>query len=417
MKQKIHIIGGGTVSHIRSHLALAAPAYGATARKLVEICNAYSGKYEVNVHLTRMANGGQGILDTPEDIGKLVTTFVEDPLTKIVFFNPAMVDYRGSVLVDGLPTESGKYASRLHSRKESPVIQLEPNVKVLSTIRKERKDIYLIGFKTTTGVSTDEQYLAGLHLLKESSSNLVLANDTKTRLNMIITPEEARYHVTNDRDEVLRNLVDIAYLRSDLHFTRSTVVPGDMVHWQSGQVPASVREVVDYCIAQGAYKPFRGVTAGHFAIRVDRNTFLTSRRKTDFNQMDKGGLVKVVTNGENEVIAYGGKPSVGGQSQRIVFGDHPQYNAIVHFHCPIREGSRVPYVSQRAYECGSHECGKNTSNGLRDFDGLAAVYLENHGPNIVFDAVKENARDVIQFIERNFDLRGKTGGSVSLGMY
>ncbi len=76
MKQKIHIIGGGTVSHIRSHLALAAPAYGATARKLVEICNAYSGKYEVNVHLTRMANGGQGILDTPEDIGKLVTTFV-----------------------------------------------------------------------------------------------------------------------------------------------------------------------------------------------------------------------------------------------------------------------------------------------------------------------------------------------------
>ena len=30
----IHIIGGGTITHVRNHLALATPAYGSTAKKI-----------------------------------------------------------------------------------------------------------------------------------------------------------------------------------------------------------------------------------------------------------------------------------------------------------------------------------------------------------------------------------------------
>jgi hypothetical protein len=41
-------------------------------------------------------------------------------------------------------------------------------------------------------------------------------------------------------------------------------------------------------------------------------------------------------------------------------------------------------LSQREYECGSHECGQNTSRGLRRFRNLSAVYLREHGPKIVF---------------------------------
>jgi hypothetical protein len=41
-------------------------------------------------------------------------------------------------------------------------------------------------------------------------------------------------------------------------------------------------------------------------------------------------------------------------------------------------------LSQREYECSSHECGQNTSRGLRGFRNLSAVYLREHGPNIVF---------------------------------
>ena len=411
-KKTVEIIGGGTVSHVRSHLALSAVAYGNTAKKLKELCEVHSSKLKVNLHLTKMAGGEK--IETSEDVKKIVDAWVEDMNVKIIFFNAAMVDFEG--LVKGHP--SGKYEKRLSSREEPQKIILTPKEKIIKDIRKKRKDIFLIGFKTTCGASENEQYIAGLNLLKESSCNLVLANDVKTRLNMIITPEEARYNVSTDRDEVLRALVEMAYQRSHLSFTRSTVVSGESIAWDSALIPNSLRTIVNHCIKSGAYKEFRGSTVGHFACKIDEKTFLTSKRKTNFNDLDKIGLVKVITDKDDTVIAYGSKPSVGGQSQRIIFSDHKdkEYDCIVHFHCPIKAGSPVPAVSQREYECGSHECGKNTSNGLKQFGNLSAVMLDNHGPNIVFNH-KIDPQEVIDFIEKNFDLGDKTGGPVKLPIY
>ena len=275
--------------------------------------------------------------------------------------------------------------------------------------RYPRKDIFLVGFKATANASAEEQYRQGLNMLKASSANLVLANDVVTKLNMIIVPEEATYHVTTDREEALKALVEMTYLRSHLTFTRSTVVAGDPVPWESDLVPSALRAIVDHCIMRGAYKKFRGVTAGHFAVKLDDSNFLTSRRKTDFNDMKHVGLVKVKTDGPDSVIAYGSKPSVGGQSQRIVFLEHPETDCIVHFHCPKLPESKIPTVSQREYECGSHECGENTSRGLARFGNLEAVYLDQHGPNIAFNK-SIDPQEVIDFIEANFDLTKKTGG-------
>jgi hypothetical protein len=164
---------------------------------------------------------------------------------------------------------------------------------------------------------------------------------------------------------------------------------------------------VDHCIRRGAYKPFLNATVGHFAVRVDERTILTSRRKTDFNKLGEIGLVKVVAEGEDSVIAYGSKPSVGGQSQRIIFKEHPGMDCIVHFHCPRKPGSQVPMRSQREYECGSHECGRNTSTGLAKFGNLLAVMLDKHGPNVVFSR-SIDPREVVRFIEANFELEGRT---------
>jgi hypothetical protein len=189
-------------------------------------------------------------------------------------------------------------------------------------------------------------------------------------------------------------------------------VEADPIPWDSDEVPANLRTVVDHCVNANAYKPVNGATAGHFAVKVNETTFLTSRRKRNFNDLSKLGLIKVVTDGPDSVIAYGDKPSVGGQSQRIVFADHPGYDCIVHFHCPLKVDAvdAIPVASQRPYECGSHACGKNTSDHLKDFDhGIKAVYLDQHGPNIVF-ARDTSADAVIDFINRNFDLSGKTDG-------
>ena len=408
----IHILGGGTFSHVRNHLALATPAFGKTARTLTDMFREAMDPFEYDVycHLTKMADHNSTLI-TNEDVERFVDALVDDPDTKIIVFNVALCDFNGSI--DGV--HSSKYAPRLHSRALEPTINLEMADKLVKRIRKTRKDIFLVAFKTTCGASETEQYVAGLDLLKSNSCNLVLANDTQTYRNMIIVPEEAKYCVTTNRNEVLSTLVDMTLKRSKLTFTRSTVIDSPSVDWNDPEVPESLRTVVNYCIEQGAYKPFRGNTAGHFAVKVDDKTFLTSKRSTNFNELDRIGLVKVVSSGPDEVIAYGAKPSIGGQSQRIIFAEHEDVDCIVHFHCPIHftlDGMEMPVRKQYAYECGSHECGQNTSNGLREvWHGIKAVFLDEHGPNIVFNRSIDPTR-VIQFINHFFDLSQKTGGPV-----
>lgn len=426
--KNIEVIGGGTVSHVRNHLALCAPAYGTTARGIMSLCylhlNAIKGwkEYWYHLHLTKMADSQYGTMETNEDVSKLVDELVANPETKIIFFNPALVDYEGSIAISGavgyewsddLPTKSGKYEVRLKTSKGEQKMLLTPALKILGKIRKERKDIFLVAFKTTCGATQDEQFLTGLHLLKANSCNLVLANDTKTRMNMVITPEQARYYVTEDRVVALKGLVEMTFARSKGTFTRSEPPPGDssVLPWNAPVIPDSLRKVVNHCIAQGAYKPFNGATVGHFAVKMPMNDWIaTSKRKTDFNELDKVGLTLCQPIGNDKMLSMGGKPSVGGMSQRIIFKDHPDLDCIVHFHCPPKSEAALSVRPQEMFECGSHECGQNTSNGLREeIPGVKCVYLDNHGPNIVFHR-STDPQKVIDFIDQNFDLSKSTDG-------
>jgi hypothetical protein len=173
-------------------------------------------------------------------------------------------------------------------------------------------------------------------------------------------------------------------------------------------IPHSLKAVVDHCIAQGAYKPFKGSTVGHFAFKKDQTDFITSKRRTNFNQLDQVGMVRCQAVSEGAVVAYGAKPSVGGQSQRIIFREHPEMDCIVHFHCPVKSGVNVSTRSQAEHECGSHQCGQNTSDGLKEVaPGIKCVFLDNHGPNIVFNH-KTNPQEVINYIDQHFDLAKST---------
>lgn len=418
--KNIHVFGGGTVAHISNHLALSAPAYGTTARQISRLCHEKFKTMNVRLELTKMASNGLTQLDTVEDISDRIDQLIDTSETKIIFFSCAIVDFIPDEVSVYNPREwtqlipkCGKYVDRIESSKNSEIsIDAHRSEKIISKIRKTRKDIFLVGFKTTCGADNNTMYRKGLKLCKESSCNLVLVNDTFRRHNMIITPEEAAYCETHDRDKVLAELVDMTYHRSHLTFTQSTVVDGQPVPWNSELVPNSLRTIVNYCIQGGAYKPFgeAGSTVGHFAHKLSDNEFLTSIRKSNFNDLEKNGLVYVKTDGPDSVIAYGAKPSVGGQSQRIIFRDHVGMDCVVHFHCPKKSGGDdIPTVSQREVECGSHECGANTSNNLKQFGNLKAVMLNNHGPNIVFNK-NIDPKEVIDFINKNFELGEKTGG-------
>lgn len=422
--KKVLIYGGGTVSYIRPHLALTAPAYGATAREIQSILTDESRfharththwfEHDVRLRLTRMAEPDSK-LETNADVASRLDRDIADPDTHVVFMSTAFCDFDGSVLDEvNVPTASGKDQPRLLS-KNTYDVRLTAAEKVLNRIRRERKDIFLVGFKTTTGATTQAQFDAGLGLLKGASCNLVLANDLHTRVNMVITPEEVPYAISTNRGQTLHMLVEMAMDRAEGHFTRSQVVPGDLVSWGSDMVPESLRDVVNDCINAGAYKPFNGKTVGHFAFRGPGNEIITSIRKSNFNDLASTGMVRIESTSPDSVVAYGAKPSVGGQSQRSIFARHTDVDSIVHFHCPIKPEMRatVSTVSQAPYECGSHECGNNTSSGLmwHSYHGsmFKAVYLDGHGPNIAFNSKTTNPQAVKDFIHERFDLSVSTG--------
>lgn len=417
-KQKIHVVGGGTISPVREHLALSARAYGTAARQIADIAGHYWTNHEddIQLHLTRMADP-QSRVETVDELADLAHGIVRDPESKVVFWSPAVADFSGRIG----DVESGLHAERLSSA-EGLDMRLEPTDKIVPIFRSvgidgnpPRKDLFAVGFKTTTGKEPEQQYSAGLDLLKKNSLNLVLANDTVTRNNMVITPEEAPYHETTDREIVLHGLVEMAHLRSQMHYTRTEVVPGESVEWSSEQIPDSLRAVVEHCIARGAYKPFRGSTTGHFSVKLGPGHILSSRRKTDFNDIEHVGMVDVQYS-DGHLTARGSKPSAGARAQIAVYDAHPEMDCIVHFHSPLKPGAVVNTVEQRPYECGSYECGTNTANGLVMYEGddVAAVMLDKHGPNIVFKSTAD-PRQVIDFIERNFDLAAKTGEYIPVG--
>lgn len=554
-KKRIAIIGGGTNTYISNHLALSAPAYGTTAKKLFHRFATHpENKMEVDLYVTKMVNqSNPKAPDTPEEVEILVDNLIANPDIRVIIFNVAMVDYKPEELHVNLGItdiretikDFGKYNRRLSSANPA-LLALTPHEKIIQKIRKERKDILLVGFKTTCGATKEEQFQKGLKLCKDASANIVFVNDVdKDRItsinninhrisynlnllktetdpkvidklqervsqlkdnqltlqnNGLVTPEESSYWY-NTRDEALDGLVQMVLDRSHLHFTRSTVVDSETVPWNVRKtsstlyttpivvepkkreytpnpiIPETFRVVFDWVRSQGAYKKGpTGATVGHFGIKLGPNEFLTSKRKTDFNKIEEVGLVRVITDdpddvfgykhffedsdykekanefyrlreslkyaeddkhifdinkritelqskynffekrNNDKVIAFGAKPSVGGQSQRSLFQAFPDLNCIVHFHCPLRPESRKLFTTtpQFSYECGSYECIASNITGFQEYKvsethSIWAGHMDYHGPNIVFNS-NIDPQLVINFINEHWDLIRKTDG-------
>ncbi|KVP40063.1 hypothetical protein WJ87_07730 [Burkholderia ubonensis] len=196
----IHIFGGGTVQHVRNHLALCAPAYGTTARKLAAELENLRPDNTVKLHLTKMANPDSS-METNQDVSRVLNGLLSNPDTRAIIFNVAMCDFSGQI--DGI--ESGKYAERLKTRDASYVhMELAPTPKVLASIKIARPDVFVVGFKTTAGATEIGQLSAADRQIRETGVNLVFANDTVTRNNMLV--DGKGYRLRGSREEVLEML-------------------------------------------------------------------------------------------------------------------------------------------------------------------------------------------------------------------
>lgn len=391
--RKTIIIGGGTFNHIRSHLSLATPAFGTTAKKIHELMP------YADLILTKMAEPSSKII-TNRDLDAYTNNILEDKNVGTIIFNAAVCDFDGQIG----DVAGDKYAERLRTSDGDVVMNLTPATKIISKIRRKRPDIFLVAFKTTAGMNFSDQCFTALKMMKKSKCNLVLANDVITRNNSIITPEESFYHIGEDRDKALQELVEMAKMRGNLTYHRTHLtetLPMRMQH-----TPSTFQTVVGFLINNGGFieNNGNGFTPGHFAFR-QAGGFWSSQRSVNHNNVfkDDGGLTAVrIIDGKIEATGNR-KPSVGAMSQHLMFNRYPDFDCIVHTHNPLKQDGILPVVDQKPFQCGSLECGANTVNGMKEIDGIMAVYAKKHGANFMFKSTDSPSR-IIDFIRSNIVL-------------
>jgi phosphopantothenoylcysteine synthetase/decarboxylase len=150
--KKVVILGGGTFEPIRNHLALSAPAFGNTA---IQIHKLIPGSELV---LTKMADRDSN-LKSNSDVEKYIDELLLDTNVGTIVLNVAFCDFK-SLPIDGI--ENGFHSDRLKTAEGNLTLELTPTDKVIAKIRQKRPDIFLIGFKTTTNKTSDEQFLIAL---------------------------------------------------------------------------------------------------------------------------------------------------------------------------------------------------------------------------------------------------------------
>jgi hypothetical protein len=196
MTDKVIIVGGGTFNHVAAHLALAAPAFGNTARQVFQLFKDHQHGMAPELLLTKMADHTSKIV-TNEDLTIKLFDIASDTNIKALVMNAAMCDFEMS---------NPSTEQRLSSSKDYKVELRGVRGKLITDLRKLRPDLIIAGFKTTAQAGTAEMMGKGFMQIANSGVDFCLANDIHTRTNMLLAADGCITRGT--RDHVLRCLVD-----------------------------------------------------------------------------------------------------------------------------------------------------------------------------------------------------------------
>ena len=274
----------------------------------------------------------------------------------------------------------------------------------LKQIRMKNPHVFLVGVKRTSGLSKEDQFLTSLKTMKNVKFNLMISHDIKTNHSIVVTAEESIYGCSFNLFESLLELVSILKLRMNGTYNPTNFIQNE--NTPISKTPESFQKVVKFLIENQGFieNNGNGFTPGHFCYKNSETTMISSQRKSNHNLVFEEGMSLVSADSNGVFTAVGKrKPSVGARSQWILLNAFKDYDCIVHTHNPlIKEGS-INTVDQRPFQCGSIECGINTLNGITDYNGIKAVYLNKHGANIIFKS-SDDPDKIIEFIKSHLKL-------------
>lgn len=277
----IKILGGGTLLPIKQGLALTAVSSGHTAQQVLALCQAHDKKAELLLtHFADPTSSIQTIFDT-ESVAR---SYIADKKTKVVFWNPTVVDYPDYTFV--LANEDG-----------DPILSTpvpSPH-KIPRLIKDKRPDVFLVCFQTTSGNSEAEMYEQAVKLLCATHANLVFAKDSGTGLNMVVSSERSVYHQTCDKEVALAGLVEMSLSRSQSRLLKPTLVSEKQQTFSPSDEDVFVT-VAETCVLNGL--SLLGV-----ALRTENGWMCNSDKTIAIED-----AVALNKNEKGEWLANGGRP-------------------------------------------------------------------------------------------------------------
>ncbi|MFX1264927.1 MAG: bifunctional phosphopantothenoylcysteine decarboxylase/phosphopantothenate--cysteine ligase CoaBC [Promethearchaeota archaeon] len=140
----------------------------------------------VNLSPPREANVRK--VETPDEMLSSVTEILTNSRTDVFISTAAVLDYVPSKMVD----------SKIPSGTPDLSINLKPTVKIIDTVRKKHKRLFIVGFKVESGVTDKELEKRAKTKIESGVCDLVVANDasregvafdTETNQVLIVGPK------------------------------------------------------------------------------------------------------------------------------------------------------------------------------------------------------------------------------------
>lgn len=323
------------------------------------------------------------------DYREKLLKLVSDPDTDVAVLTMAASDY-GPEKVEG----------KISSSQKELTLKLTPLPKIISELKKSRKDIFLVGFKFLIDVPPDQLIETAYKSMLRDGQDLAVANVGRSGMRLgdmqtfIITIERGIVPVTREELPLkLLKMIEERFSRS-YYRTQQTVLPElPLAPGVAAEFNADVKRLSQLALFD-SYLAGDRREFGFVAKRCPEGTLITGRGSSK-SQADTSDLSLVTGLDETQrviqVSSTGKKASLNANIAHLIFSRRPEIDYIVHAHIPLAEA----VSTGRDSAPGTAEDWRSVEPAV--LSGANVIHQPNHGVLVLLKSLEE----LPEILERN----------------
>jgi phosphopantothenoylcysteine decarboxylase/phosphopantothenate--cysteine ligase len=239
-------------------------------------------------------------------------------------------------------------AGKIGSKEQALRLELRPLPKIISSIKAERREVFLVGFKLEIGVSPDQLIEAAFERLRRDKQDLVVANvapssiDPTAMFTYLVTPERGIQFVPRaDLPTRLIETIEARYSRSHFRTELNTVATLPVPDDELESFQSELQKLSDLALFD-PYGSDEVAQFGFLAKRARAGALITARGSSKAScTVQDLAVIRAVDLGSRtvRVDSLGKKASLNGPLAALIFAAREEISWILHAHIPLDEAT------------------------------------------------------------------------------